>query len=52
MTTNTKKTTMLVGLSIGIVAAISGTAVASLVAPVFAGVDEEKMQRQRRQQLQ
>ena len=42
MTTNTKKTTMLVVLSIAIVAAISGTAVASLVAPVFAGGDEKK----------
>ena len=42
MTTNTKKTTILVVLSIAIVAAISGTAVTSLVTPVFAGGDYNK----------
>ena len=42
MTINRKKTAMLVVVSIAIVAAISGTAATSLVAPVFAGGDEKK----------
>jgi hypothetical protein len=41
MTTNRKNTTMLLILSFAIAAAISGTTVMSLAAPVFAGRDEK-----------
>jgi hypothetical protein len=41
MTTNRKNTTMLLILSFAIAAAISGTTVMGLAAPVFAGGDEK-----------